>query len=178
MSTKQIHMISMALKLDLTEEAKKIIKLILRAGELQGHSRLVKNPHVTIGFIEALRGVDEAEKIGNIAVEFLDAYLRKTLLEFDVNSCTILWRHVLLLPTEECAKQLKKLNQLLEQELKKKGYALNKKTINENYSPHLSLIKRETSSSRVERVNQEIKKLKGENSLLFVLKKSSFVLVS
>jgi 2'-5' RNA ligase len=168
----------LAIKLDISDAAKVILRKILKIARLEDSPRRVKNPHITIGFIAGLSSKEEAEKVGKIATDFLNDYLNKATLNFVVDSCKSLWHHTILVPQEDSFNNLRKLNVILEQVLLEKGYRLDHHTLHENYTPHLSLIKKPPNHHQLKLINQEIEKLKKqEGSLTFSLTNSSLVII-
>lgn len=173
---------NLAIKLELTQHAQGIVKQIIQAGSLDKAMdavKLVKVPHVTIGFIENLQDLNTATKAGQLATQFIDAYLKQNPIRFEIEESIVTFNkgYTVLKPTKKALQDLKSLNRALEQHLNQKGYILNKLTTNNNYKPHLTLKNNSTGSNRLQSLNQEITKLKSgrnDNTLFFKLESSSF----
>lgn len=171
-------MTGLAIKLNLNGDAQKTIKQIVRAGGLQADPKLIRTPHVTIGYLEELEDPEEAKRVAEIATQFIDAYLNTMTLKFEVNSCKVMFGpHTVLIPTKPAMVDLRRLNLALEEELNRKGYNLNEATMNPNYTPHLTLLRKTVVPKHLRLMNDSIDrfKFKGKGGCLcFSLETSSY----
>ncbi len=163
MMTSSALAVNLAIKLELTENAKKVINSILDKGTLDETTKkkLVKTPHITIGYIENIDSEKTAKKIFNSAKNFLEKELEENSFASYVEEMAIKFdSHTVLAPTKNTEKNLKKLNGKLEEYVNNLGYKFNKFTTNDNYTPHITLINGTVGPNRLKSMNKEIDKIK------------------
>ncbi len=163
MMTSSALAVNLAIKLELTENAKKVINSILDKGTLDETTKkkLVKTPHITIGYIENIDSEKTAKKIFNSAKNFLEKELEENSFDYYVEEMAIKFdSHTVLAPTKNTEKNLKKLNGKLEEYVNNLGYKFNKFTTNDNYTPHITLINGTVGPNRLKSMNKEIDKIK------------------
>ena len=130
----------MAIKINAAQKDQDALSRIL---EERGYSDQRRKFHCTLGFIEKGIPGEEADTFGKTICHELQKLVDVEPLLYEVGKAVPLFDRVLaFLPTTRSENHLKKLNVWLfhkVQEISEDRWGLNKKTLSENYTPHLTL---------------------------------------
>jgi len=130
----------MAIKINVAQKDQEALNRILVA---RGYSYQRRKFHCTLGFIEKGIPEEEAHTFGQSICHELQKLVDVEPLLYEVGKAVPLFGRVLVfLPTARSEKHLKKLNLWLfhkVQEISEDRWGLNKETLSENYTPHLTL---------------------------------------
>ena len=130
---------SMAIKINVAQKDQEVINHTL---ERIGYPYQKRKFHCTIGFIEKTIPIEQAHSFGERIRKDLQEYLEVEPLLYEVDKALPLFGRVLaFLPTNRSQEHLKKVNLWLfhrVQEVSENQWGLNKETLPENYTPHLT----------------------------------------
>lgn len=130
----------MAIKINVTKQDQEALNHAL---ELAGYGRQRRKFHCTIGFIEKMIPPEEVNSFGDRITRELQEVITREPLLYEVEKASHLFKSVLVLePTLLTQVHLRKLNQWLFQrvnEISEARWGLNKESIPEGYTPHLTV---------------------------------------
>lgn len=130
----------MAIKINVTEKDQEALNHALEAA---GYKHQRRKFHCTIGFIEKMIPPEESAAFGQTIRDELQEFIDHKPLLYKVDKAAHLFNHVLaFLPTAPSQENLRKINHWLfykVQEISEGRWGLNKESLPENYTPHLTL---------------------------------------
>lgn len=169
---------TLSIKLELTNNAKQNIIGKIVSEKIftnQNPQKIVKTPHVSIGFVQGLPDKQTANQIGTHSVIFINDYLLNNPINFEVLNCENLGKHTIITPSIVSENGLQALNVALNNELQSHfGITLNSLTIPGNYKPHLTLKNDSTGPNRLSVINTHIDGMRKNGRLYFKLDSSSY----
>jgi 2'-5' RNA ligase len=131
---------SMAIKINMTQKDQKVLNRTLEA---TGYRPQRRKFHCTIGFIEKMIPSEEALSFGQSITHDLQEAIASEPFLYEVEKAVHLFGHVLaFVPTNRSQDNIKKINLWLfhrVHEISEGRWELNRESIPENYTPHLTL---------------------------------------